>query len=124
MVETKKRSEKIIYEYIHIQRGEEVFDYFSSDFQLRSGQIFFPSLYLNVSYVIESGQQCWKCQGNDGTMLHTLWHCPKILEYWKTIHSYIQEITNDTFEYSPKIYVLRDPAVVDKCQNAQFNRQH
>lgn len=42
------------------------------------------------------------------------------MEYWSKIHSFINDITNDTFEFSPRLYVLGDPAVLDNCQNAQF----
>lgn len=63
---------------------------------------------------------CWKCQKNNGTLFHTLWQCSKILGYWSKIHNCIREITGDRFEFSPRLYVLGDPAIVDGCRNASF----
>lgn len=49
---------------------------------------------------------CWRCNDNDGSFLHIWWSCPKIQEFWKTIHRYTQQISKIFIEFSPAQLLL------------------
>lgn len=65
-------------------------------------------------------EDCWKCQNSEDTLLHALWQCPKIRDFWKQVHNCIKEITSNDFEFSPRLYVLGDPLAVKDCGNAEL----
>uniref|UniRef100_A0A803K6G7 Reverse transcriptase domain-containing protein n=1 Tax=Xenopus tropicalis TaxID=8364 RepID=A0A803K6G7_XENTR len=33
----------------------------------------------------DTSKMCWRACGQEGTLLHIMWHCPKLAEFWKNI---------------------------------------
>ena len=54
----------------------------------------------------------WKCGMDEGTLVHTLWSCPRINQYWKKIHCYIANVIKRQYVLCPKLYILGDCKVL------------
>ena len=60
------------------------------------------------------GPECWKCQEQDGTLVHMLWGCPKIQDFWSVIHGRLERITGLKIPFSPRLFILGDPSMLKK----------
>ena len=60
------------------------------------------------------GPECWKCQERDGTLVHMLWGCSKIQDFWSSIHGRLERITGLKIQFSPRLFILGDPSVLKK----------
>ena len=56
---------------------------------------------------------CWKCQEEEGTLMHMLWDCPLIRDYWGGIRDHIEHVLGYEIPFSPRLYILGDPSVLD-----------
>ena len=45
-------------------------------------------------------------------MIHVMWSCPKINQYWMKIHGYIVRVLKRHFVLCPKLYILGDYKVL------------
>lgn len=43
---------------------------------------------------------CWRCQGGEGTLMHMLWDCPRIQEFWLRISAQIEHIQRHNISFS------------------------
>lgn len=59
---------------------------------------------------LKENPDCWKCHVGEGNLVHALWSCPKILDFWSNVHDYIIEITGTEYEFCPGLYVLGNPS--------------
>ncbi len=50
---------------------------------------------------LKDSATCWKCCINKGTVVHMLWSCPKINQYWMKIHCNIVNIIKRQFVFCP-----------------------
>ena len=69
---------------------------------------------------LRDNADCWKCCSSEGTLLHLLWECPMIQNYWLKIHDHIENITRSSLEFCPRLYVLNDPQITSNCGAADF----
>lgn len=51
---------------------------------------------------------CLKCQEDNGTLVHLLWECPKIQEYWSSVHKVLEKIVSQDILFCSRLYILRD----------------
>uniref|UniRef100_A0A3Q3BY06 Reverse transcriptase zinc-binding domain-containing protein n=1 Tax=Haplochromis burtoni TaxID=8153 RepID=A0A3Q3BY06_HAPBU len=49
---------------------------------------------------------CTKCLVEKGTLLHCLWECPKIQDFWKDVIKYLSEVFKVKIPLKGKLYVL------------------
>lgn len=61
---------------------------------------------------LSDGPACWKCQEDVGTLVHVLWECPKIQEFWSSIHKVIEKIVGQTIPFCSRLYILGDPSML------------
>ena len=54
----------------------------------------------------DNSDLCCKCKIFKGTLVHLLWDCEYIKQFWKSIHDVIQQITGKTFDMSTSLYLL------------------
>lgn len=45
--------------------------------------------------------------GDEGTLVHVLWICPKVYRFWMNIHCYIASHKNAVFVLSKALYIMR-----------------
>ena len=57
--------------------------------------------------------ECWRCQNGEGTLIHMLWSCPKIQDFWSEIHKNITQIIGCDIPFSQRLYILGDPALLE-----------
>lgn len=69
---------------------------------------------------LRDNADCWKCCSSEGNLLHLLWECPMIKNYWLKIHDCIENITWTSLEFCPRLYVLNDPQMTSNCGAADF----
>ena len=88
--------------------------------ELRTRQIQFKivnRVYWTPSRLFRVGltesPECWRCQSRDGTLVHMLWSCPKVQEYWNDIHDRLQKITGLVIPFNPLLFILGDPATLE-----------
>lgn len=61
---------------------------------------------------LKDSASSWKCCVGGGTMIHVMWSCPKINQYWMKIHGYIVRVLKRHFVLCPKLYILGDCKVL------------
>lgn len=49
---------------------------------------------------------CWRCDGSGASILHILWTCPVLKDWWNNIHQIIFEVLHKRFKISAKLCVL------------------
>ena len=69
-----------------------------------------PSRLYRVT--LTESSECWKCRDTDGTLVHMLWGCPKVQEYWTAIHGRLERVTGLQIPFSPSLFILGDPATL------------
>ena len=69
-----------------------------------------PSRLFRVG--LSDSPKCWRCQDGDGTLVHMLWSCPKVQDYWKDINNRMQTITGLDIPFNPSLFILGDPATL------------
>uniref|UniRef100_A0A669CJS1 Reverse transcriptase zinc-binding domain-containing protein n=1 Tax=Oreochromis niloticus TaxID=8128 RepID=A0A669CJS1_ORENI len=55
---------------------------------------------------------CWKCQQGSGTLLHLLWGCSKVQDYWTHIHTVVEKVVGQRVPFMNSLYVLGDPSAL------------
>lgn len=50
--------------------------------------------------------------GGEGTLMHMLWDCPRIQEFWVGISAQIERIQRHKIPFSPSLFVLGDPSLL------------
>ncbi len=58
---------------------------------------------------LKENPDCWKCRAEEGSLVHALWTCPKISDFWNSINDHIVAITETEYEFGPGLYVLGNP---------------
>lgn len=49
---------------------------------------------------------CIKCSDEKGTLLHCMWNCPKVQEFWKEVAIFISQMVFVNLPMKPEIFVL------------------
>lgn len=49
---------------------------------------------------------CWRCDEGGASILHILWTCPMLKDWWNNIHKIIFEVLHKRFQISAKLAVL------------------
>lgn len=49
---------------------------------------------------------CWRCNGSGASILHILWSCPALKDWWNNIYQIIFEVLHKKFPISAKLCVL------------------
>lgn len=52
---------------------------------------------------------CWRGCGATGTLIHLLWHCPKLVRYWTDVLSDINSAFQITLPHLPEHIILGLP---------------
>lgn len=63
-----------------------------------------PSL-LRTLYSSAS-KLCWRCDREEGTMLHIWWSCDYPTSFWTEVHKIIMKVTSLPLNFSPAQYLL------------------
>lgn len=50
--------------------------------------------------------RCWRCNREEGSMLHVWWSCPLIQSFWKSVHKTIILVTSENLSFDPAQYLL------------------
>ena len=62
---------------------------------------------------------CWRCQKEEGTLLHIFWNCERVKDFWKMISEVIEEITEMSLGEDPATYLLLDiPISIEKYKKS------
>lgn len=57
-----------------------------------------------------TSEKCWRCQREEGTLLHTWWSCDLIEPFLQQVHDRIKVITGTSPAFTPAQYLLQyDP---------------
>lgn len=59
-----------------------------------------------------STSDCWRCKSEEGTLIHVLWLCHKVQQFWTNIYDNLCEITEMQIPFSPRLFVLSDHSVL------------
>ncbi len=59
-----------------------------------------------------STPNCWRCKSEEGTLVHVLWSCDKVQQFWTNIYDKLCEITEMHMPFSPRLFVLGDHSVL------------
>lgn len=49
---------------------------------------------------------CIKCSDDKGTLLHCMWNCPKVQEFWKEVAIFISQMVSINLPMKPEIFIL------------------
>ncbi len=49
---------------------------------------------------------CFKCNIAKGTLIHCMWECDKIKEFWKEISNMIEHMVSISLPLDPGIFIL------------------
>ena len=49
---------------------------------------------------------CWRCGGGGASILHVLWSCPALKDWWNNIQEIMFEVLNKRFQISAKLSIL------------------
>uniref|UniRef100_A0A8C4I002 Uncharacterized protein n=1 Tax=Dicentrarchus labrax TaxID=13489 RepID=A0A8C4I002_DICLA len=60
-----------------------------------------PQYWKPNSGVINLSAQCWHGCGEEGTLLHMLWHCPVIESLWREVAHFLSGILKVDLQLSP-----------------------
>lgn len=55
---------------------------------------------------------CWRCKSEEGDLVHVLWSCDKVQQYWINIHDNLCEITEIQMPFIPRLFILGDDSVL------------
>ena len=62
---------------------------------------------------------CWRCQKEEGTMIHMFWSCQKLKEFWNMVSGITREITGVNLGDRPAAYLLFDiPMSLEKYKQS------
>ena len=53
-----------------------------------------------------------ECKYKEGHLLHALWSCEKVQEFWTWIHSFLSESSKNQTEFWPRLFVIGDNSVL------------
>lgn len=56
---------------------------------------------------LKDNPSCWKCAKN-GTIIHMLWHCTKVQDFWNAIHESVVSIVKFKIPFCAQLFVLGD----------------
>lgn len=71
----------------------------------------YPSRLFRLG--LKETPDCWRCVGEGGDLIHALWSCPKVHNFWIRVHEYITEVVGIDYEFCPGIYILGSPQPID-----------
>lgn len=57
--------------------------------------------------------KCWRCKVRDGDLLHMLWNCPVIEEFWRRAIEIISKVMGIQIESDPKLWILGDTGSIN-----------
>ncbi len=49
---------------------------------------------------------CIKCSVDRGTLLHCMWNCPKVQEFWKEVAFFISQMVSINLPMKPEMFIL------------------
>ena len=61
---------------------------------------------------LSSTSHCWRCKSEEGTLIHALWSCHKVQQFWTNVYDNLCEITEMQIPFIPRLFVLSDHSVL------------
>lgn len=61
---------------------------------------------------LTQNKKCWKCNKEEGTFLHAIWDCPRVLPFWKMILKKFEEWLKLPLLESPQLCLLGDKSLI------------
>ena len=56
---------------------------------------------------------CPRCKIHEGDLMHMLWSCPHLVDYWKFIITTVSEIIESDIPFDPRIWILGDVTLLN-----------
>lgn len=55
---------------------------------------------------VKDSVECWRCHALDseGTLIHVLWECLVVKDFWKQVQKCIFKNSGDNFDFKPRLY--------------------
>ena len=63
---------------------------------------------------------CQRCKISEGSLVHMLWSCPYLEEYWKFVIATVSEVVGCDIPHDPRIWLLGDVNLF----NVNFNKKY
>lgn len=61
---------------------------------------------------LKESPTCWRCNQEEGSLVHTVWFCKRIQEFWVKIHRILSAITQISIPYRPGLFVLGEDSAL------------
>lgn len=55
---------------------------------------------------LNTSSECWRCQREQGTLLHVFWSCPRVEKFWKEVREIIQKFGELEIREDPALFLL------------------
>lgn len=55
---------------------------------------------------------CWRCKSEQGDLIHVLWSCDKVQEFWERICENICQVSGTQIPLSPRVFVLGEGSIL------------
>lgn len=69
-----------------------------------------PSRLFRIG--LKDTPNCWRCKSEEGHLMHVLWSCDKVQEFWNRIYDNIFQICQAQIPFNPRLFVLGDGSVL------------
>ena len=56
--------------------------------------------------------KCWRCKSEEGHLVHVLWSCDRVQQFWANIYDNLCEILETQIPFSPRLFILGDHSVL------------
>lgn len=70
----------------------------------------------------ESSGLCWRCEEEEGTLIHVFWTCPKIQPFWGEVRRITQKFTEYIVPEDPAFFLLHLSSVPIKTYKKSLVR--
>lgn len=66
--------------------------------------------FLNRCYP-EVSDNCWRCGGKEGMLMHIFWSCPRIENFWKEVRRIAKKFSDQEIPEDPSFFLLQDTKI-------------
>lgn len=70
---------------------------------------------------IMNNSLCWKCQNDNGTLIHCLWECPIIKRFWMVVVRILSDWLERPVPLCPRQCLLGDKGHIDNISKGKFS---
>lgn len=74
----------------------------------------YRTLTLLHKFSPKISNKCWRCNREEGLMLHIWWSCPLIQSFWKMVYETTISITSEDLKLEPAQYLLHHNSIPKK----------